>query len=228
MKDKKLSTEKIIDNLLLEEYEYHEDMPKRKQQILDAAIKVFSEKGFQGSRTSEIAKEANVSEGTIFNYYKCKKDLLIGLLIRIIVEFVKPIVNLTAETINEGGEKENVERVMHKLLLDRLELVRDNYQLIKIILIESVYHPELLDILSKELYPKLIEIIDTYVEENIQKGHFRNIEKRVISRSVISSIIGFIILSNVVPEYFGGKNDNEEIKKIVDVVLYGIANEKYK
>ncbi|WP_446715397.1 helix-turn-helix domain-containing protein [Caloramator sp. Dgby_cultured_2] len=36
-------------------------------------MKVFSEKGFEGSRTSEIAKEANVAEGTIFKYFKTKR-----------------------------------------------------------------------------------------------------------------------------------------------------------
>lgn len=225
MKEKKLSNEEIIDNLLFKEYDYNENIPVRQKQILDAAIKVFSEKGFQGSRTSEIAKEANVAEGTIFNYYKCKKDLLIGLLVQIIVKFVKPIVILSSEK-NIDNNKENVEEAMNKLLLDRLYLVKENYQLIKTILIESIYHPELLDILIKELYPKLIELIDSYVQENIECGNFRDIGTRNISRNIISSFMGFVILSNVAPEYYKGENDEEEIKKIVDVILNGISTDK--
>lgn len=38
------------------------------KKIIDAAIKVFSEKGFEGATTSEIAQEAGVAEGTIFRY----------------------------------------------------------------------------------------------------------------------------------------------------------------
>ncbi|MDK2879460.1 MAG: Bacterial regulatory protein tetR family, partial [Thermoanaerobacteraceae bacterium] len=37
---------------------------RRKTQILEAAIKIFSEKGFEGSTTKEIARKARVSEGT--------------------------------------------------------------------------------------------------------------------------------------------------------------------
>ena len=48
----------------------------RENDILFAAIKIFSEKGYNAATTSEIAKEAAVSEGTIFRYYKSKKDLL--------------------------------------------------------------------------------------------------------------------------------------------------------
>lgn len=236
MKDEEFSNEKLIENLLFktdeeiidenlyENNKHDKNFYKRKKQILIAAVKVFSEKGFQGSRTSEIAKEAKVSEGTIFNYYKCKKDLLIGILIETIVNVVNPIVILSYKKGFE--DKESIERSMHRLIIDRLVLLRENYQLIKTILVEAMYHRELYELLNKELYPKLITLIDSYVENNIDEGNFRNIDKSIISRSIISSIIGYVFLSNTLPESFGGKSDEEEVKKIVDVILYGIINKK--
>ena len=207
---------------------YENEMPKRQKQILDAAIKVFSKKGYQGSRTSEIAKEAKVSEGTIFNYYACKKDILIAMIFEIIKEFVKPMCCLSIEEINKNNDKSSIEESLHRLMIDRLNLVRKNYPLIKTILIESIYHEEILEILSKELYPRLIDLIDSYVEKNIENGNFRNIDKKQISRSIVSSTIGYLVLDNVVPEYFSGENDEDEVGKIVNIILYGIANEKYK
>ena len=47
------------------------------QRILDAALKVFSQKGFFESKISEIAIEAGVADGTIYLYFKNKDDLLI-------------------------------------------------------------------------------------------------------------------------------------------------------
>ena len=55
-------------------------LEKRKNQILEAAIQIFSKKGFEGSTTKEIAKKAKVSEGTIFRYFKTKKEILIHML----------------------------------------------------------------------------------------------------------------------------------------------------
>ncbi len=223
--EKDLKYEKYLDSLFKG---CEDEMPKRQKQILDAAIKVFSKKGYQGSRTSEIAKEAKVSEGTIFNYYACKKDILIAMIFEIIKEFIKPMFHLSMENTNKANDKSSIEESLHRLMIDRLNLVRKNYPLIKTILIESIYHEEILEILSKELYPRLINLVNNYVEENIENGNFKNIDKKQISRSIISSTIGYLVLSNVVPDYFSGESDEEEIGKIVNVILYGIANEKYK
>ena len=51
----------------------------KRQKIIKAAVKVFAEKGFYNSRVSEIAKEANVADGTIYLYFKNKDDILISL-----------------------------------------------------------------------------------------------------------------------------------------------------
>jgi len=51
----------------------------KRQRILLAAIKIFSLKGFHGSKVSDIAKEAGVADGTIYLYFKNKDDILIQL-----------------------------------------------------------------------------------------------------------------------------------------------------
>ena len=51
---------------------------KRKQQILDAALSVFSTKGYANSSTLEIARKAGVAQGTIFHYFPTKHDLLMA------------------------------------------------------------------------------------------------------------------------------------------------------
>lgn len=44
--------------------------------ILQASIKVFSQKGFHGATMNEIAKEVGVSKGTLYTYFKSKEDIL--------------------------------------------------------------------------------------------------------------------------------------------------------
>src|SRR2546430_7033936 len=51
----------------------------KRSRILDAAVRVFAEKGFYGARVAEIAREAGVADGTIYLYFKSKDDLLISL-----------------------------------------------------------------------------------------------------------------------------------------------------
>mgnify|MGYP000898984940 FL=1 len=53
-------------------------LEKRKNKILEADIQIFTKKKeFEGSTTKEIAIRAKVSEGTIFRYFKTKKEILI-------------------------------------------------------------------------------------------------------------------------------------------------------
>jgi AcrR family transcriptional regulator len=48
---------------------------KTKQRILNVALKLFQEKGLEGTTTKEISKRAGIGEGTLFNYFKTKEDL---------------------------------------------------------------------------------------------------------------------------------------------------------
>ena len=51
----------------------------RKDRIMDAALRIFAEKGFQIATITEISKEAGVSEATIYEYFGTKEDLLFAI-----------------------------------------------------------------------------------------------------------------------------------------------------
>ena len=51
----------------------------KRERILEAAVKVFADKGFYNAKVSEIAREAGVADGTIYLYFKSKDELLISL-----------------------------------------------------------------------------------------------------------------------------------------------------
>src|SRR3989442_1797035 len=48
---------------------------ERREQILDAALRVFSEKGFAGASIRDIAREAGITEGLIYHYFESKDQL---------------------------------------------------------------------------------------------------------------------------------------------------------
>jgi len=59
---------------------YKEKDQSKHDKIIEAAIKVFAKKGFYNAKVSEIAREANVADGTIYLYFKNKDDIFISLL----------------------------------------------------------------------------------------------------------------------------------------------------
>jgi AcrR family transcriptional regulator len=47
--------------------------------LLDAALKIFAKDGYNGSSMAQIAKEANVSKGLAYHYFKSKEEILVTL-----------------------------------------------------------------------------------------------------------------------------------------------------
>ena len=87
-----------------------------REAILQAARRLFAEKGYEATRTREVALAAGIAAGTLFNYFKTKEDIVAGLASRAVSETL-------AEANGTGGEAETLEedlfafvaRVLRKL-----------------------------------------------------------------------------------------------------------------
>ena len=62
-------------NIIEKTKEKYDDYVKRHQLIIDIAIKLFNEKGYQSVKTAEISRMAGISEPTLYSHFKSKKDL---------------------------------------------------------------------------------------------------------------------------------------------------------
>lgn len=82
--------------------------PEKQKQIINAAIKEFVRNGFEKASTNEIVKRANISKGSLFNYFNSKKDLYLYL-----IEYSsKAIVNLNEKIdLSETDLFKRIERV---------------------------------------------------------------------------------------------------------------------
>src|SRR5512134_1935989 len=58
----------------------------KRQRILQAAVKVFARKGYHGAKVAEIARRANVADGTIYLYFRNKEDILVSLFDEVMLE----------------------------------------------------------------------------------------------------------------------------------------------
>ena len=100
--------------------DYAKDSPDKEIRIINAAINIFSEKGFESTRTKEIAERAGVAEGTIFRYFPTKNAILermVPLLIRVMLpRFSGPI-----EKILSSHTSDPVEEIWKEILIDRIQ-----------------------------------------------------------------------------------------------------------
>src|SRR4030042_2526518 len=108
---------------------------QREAQILEAATKVCASKGFRAATTREIATVAGVSEGTIYNYFASKYDLLIAMSQRLALE--------SLQQLDQLPPQEDVRAYVTALVRDRFDLLTKNMDLIRALMPEVLVDDEL-------------------------------------------------------------------------------------
>src|SRR3989449_6604629 len=90
----------------------------KRARILDAAIRVFAERGFHSATVAEIARAAGVADGTIYLYFKGKDDLLLRLFDEKMTELVA---EMKAAVAQERSAAEKLKRFiqLHLALVER-------------------------------------------------------------------------------------------------------------
>jgi TetR/AcrR family transcriptional regulator, fatty acid metabolism regulator protein len=136
------------------------------QKILQAAIKVFSEKGFYNSRVSEIAKEADVADGTIYLYFKNKDDILISLFEE---EFGKFVQNMQVEL---GKEKDPLQKIK-RFAIVHLSLVTKHPHLGEVMGVEVRQSTKFMKEYVNKPFIEYLNIIRSVVIEGQEKGFLR-------------------------------------------------------
>ena len=85
---------------------------EKKEKIIEAGFKLICKKGYYNSNTAEIAKEANVSTGIIYQYFRDKHDILIEGIKRYAEDIFYPMLNIPKSKFN----KENIEEILREMI----------------------------------------------------------------------------------------------------------------
>lgn len=211
----------LEDLIRLTEEEDTEKKTEKQIKILEAATEIFAEKGYAATSTSEIAQKAGVAEGTIFRHYKTKKDLLLSIAGPIVIKLAAPfLLRDFAKMIEMPYER--AEDFFRALAKDRLKFVRENMRIIKILIHEVPFQPELLEQvknLASEIVFRRIEKVILHFQE---KGQIVDAPPWRIARTGASIVIGMILVHVLILPDFPF-DEEEEIERTVDLLMYGIA-----
>jgi AcrR family transcriptional regulator len=209
----------------VEDLKDESQMTEKQKSILRASIKLFAEKGFHASSTSEIAKEAGVAEGTIFRHYKSKKDILLAVVAPVLVKFAAPFILKDLREIFKDQAKKPFTQIATELYRNRLDLVIANEKHIRILLQEAFFHDEIREALIATVFQDAKEMAHKLIEAKIVSGELRPLPTAAVFRAVLSAMIGLVLFRQVLdPDNFSEQSDDEQIALTVDILMNGIAN----
>ena len=157
----------------------------RPNEILDAALKVFAEKGYAGARMDDIAARAGVTKGTIYLYFDGKEAVFKSLVRDSIGATLAAV---TADARQFQGSAKDLLRVALGAL-GTLLTSSDRVVLPKIIIAESGNFPELARFYREEIIDKGLALMSGVIAQGVASGEFRDLPVEHIVRLCIAPVL---------------------------------------
>lgn len=195
------------------------DITKHKK-ILKAAVKIFAEKGFYNARVSEIAKEADVADGTIYLYFKNKDDILISLFEE---EFGQIVENMRKELEKEKNPLQKI----RKFAQVHLSILQKQQQLAEVLGVEVRQSSKFMKEYVNKPFIEYLNLIRAIVVEGQEKGVIRkDLTPGIMKRAffgALDEMARYWVLSTKKKHSI-----NDAVWQISDVFIRGMMTEEVR
>jgi TetR/AcrR family fatty acid metabolism transcriptional regulator len=193
--------------------------------ILDAALRTFVKRGYPETKVAEIASEAGVAEGTIYNYFPSKEDLLLALF----DEKWNAIIHEVKSKINR---LDNPNKKLKAIFSSVVRMFRKNRQLAEIFMIDIKQSSIFLNNYTINRIVEFLDLIEEILEEGKREGMYRKDLNTRVAKMIIFGAAQGILLSWVLSESTAVKNKTfkfslyQAAKTLKDVFKSGLVGEK--
>ena len=197
----------------------------RPQQLLDAALELFVEKGFAATRAEEVAQRAGVSKGTLYLYYPSKEELLKA----VIREHLSARIAAGAAAVDKhrGPTAELLREVFCHWWLDAFDSPISG--VFKLIITEVRNFPEIAQFYFGEVVQPGEELIARIVQRGIDAGEFEALDVSCVVHSLVFPMVMLCVHKHSV----GACTDHHEhfdphafIRAHIDLVIRGMQRSK--
>jgi AcrR family transcriptional regulator len=194
----------------------------RKIQILRVAVSLFSQKGFGGTTTKEIAQAAGVSEAMVFRHYSTKQELYTAILDHKACsgDAMNPQ-ELVADALQEKDDR----AVFQRLALGALEHHESDPEFQRLLLHSALEGHELAQMFFEKFVQRVYALLGNYIAGRQRDGAMINIDPAIVVRAFIGMIVHHSLTNNLWdPKRRLLKISNEDAAKhFTDILLNGIS-----
>jgi TetR/AcrR family transcriptional regulator len=190
-----------------------------REEILDAALELFSESGYHNVSMQEIADKAEFAVGTLYNFFDNKRDLYKALMLSKALTFNKA---LSGPLQNEKDPLEAIEEYISV----RWSLFTTNLSVWRLYFAEtqgaSFNFKSGLDADLLELYDQLMEKLVSVFDSGVQKKTFRDLDTYHMAIALEGTITAFLFRVLQKPELV---NSSDGLSGVTEIFLHGVLNE---
>ena len=193
-----------------------ENLPKaeRKSQIMDAAMKVITRKGFSNTRMDDIVQEAGLSKGAIYHHYQGKKDIFLALIGHWETQTFPNFYSRNGKERSAADTLKDFASEVIKVFKSRSHVFQAEVEFWALANQDDEVRKR-----SQELYEKIITLFELVIIKGIREKEFIKIDTRITAIYILSVFQGinwFCI--------FKDKKINAEdyIQKSIKLILSGL------
>lgn len=179
---------------------------KTTEKLLETTLRLISEKGYLGATTREIAREAGVTELTLFRHFGSKERLFEEVLKR--YTFLPKLKELLPEL--EGLPYDEALKVLG---IRFFETLKDRKSLVKIMLSEINIYPDKVRTIYNGSIDEIIKTLAGYLSSLQRRGILRVFSPKIATRAFLGMIFSYFMAEEII----GGRNIlKKEIEKMIE------------
>lgn len=194
----------------------------RPEEILDAALSEFDERGFDAARMEDIAKRAGISKAGVYLYFESKEALLRALIER----KLGPMAQQAGALASLGAQDPaNALRQLWLMAAYRLSDAR-NFAIPRLVIAVSGRFPEIPQHHRKHVVQVVMAAIEAIIVAGISSGMFRQVDPRAAARAVIGPFLFEAMWTHVLRGESALEAPEKLIEAQLDVLLNGLSKER--
>jgi len=186
----------------------------RKDQILDAALTVLVQHGYEGSRMDDVVSESQLSKGAIYWYYKSKKAMYLDLVNFWVIRYSATINHLVE---NDQAAPDQLKSLFN-YFIDQYESDPDPFIALTEFWSMAQKDNDFRAKLQK-VYSQFLEVLEKIVAKGVKDGDFKKLDIRITAMSImlnVESINWFTLFDT------HGVSARDYIQTISDFILAGL------
>jgi len=178
----------------------------RPAEIIDAALDLFVEKGFNATKLDDVARKAGVSKGTVYLYFESKESLFREVVKQIIVPEVEKAENRAAEFVGSQSE------LLKSLMVNWWEVVGKTRLggIPKLMVSEAANFPELAEFYLEKVVARARNLVVESIKKGVESGEFKQCDPIVTARLFLAPVVFAVIWDKSLAAYDKEDYDRDE------------------
>ncbi len=186
---------------------------ERKPQILKAAMKVFNRRGIAATRMEDIAREADLSVGGVYWYYKGKDDVILAIMDELINADVAALTSLLAAP---GTLRERLTEYMRATANESIAYLPLTYELYGLALHNSKIRKYI-----QKYFSHYREALTQILLQGIKRGEIRKVNVYAVATTLSAAYEGMLELALIDPQ---NVNAEDALAQTIEFLFDGIKN----